>query len=456
MYFFRPSVLFALLVLCRAAAAGEIDLKSIIQPACEKHHAPAAIAAVVREGKIEGVGVWGVRALGGDAAEAGDLSMIGSCGKSVTRLLMARLVDRGKLSFDAKLSELLPDVPMREEYRSVTVGDVIAHRAGLRPYTEIGPRRTPQLFELKGTPREQRAAFAAHLLGEAPAAKPGSRFLYSNAGYGLLGHIAERICDAAFDEIVAREVFSPLGMHDARIGLPGEGPVKPHLTGHVRGPNGYEKASRDMALPALAPAGLMSCTISDFAKLGAALAWVESEDPGEFLRPATAKRIRELRPGGGALGEEGTPFFGGDGHYTAAFAIWPSQKLAIVVASNAGDNDAVCAAILEAVRAQCAPSARAVPQEEDEREAPTAPPIGISLAASDPETVIVQDVVSGSPAAAAGLMADDRLLSVNGIAIGQLPGPKLRAALAVDRIVLKVERAGKELELTVVRPPVKP
>lgn len=446
---FVLTAVFALLL--PFAAAGE-DLRSLLERECKKHQAPGALAAVVRDGKIVGVGAWGVRSLGGDPVAVNDLAMIGSCGKSVTRLLIARLADDGRLTFASTLEALLPDVAMRDEYKAVTVGDVIAHRAGLSAYTEIGPRITPHLFNQQGSPQEQRAAFIAHLLQEQPAAAPGTRFVYSNAGYALLGHLAERLAGRPYEDLVAAEVFKPLEMTSARIGLPTEAPGRAALIGHRRGPSGYQPAGRPRALPTLAPVGLMSCSISDFARLAGALVAVESDPPTGILKPESARRIRELRPGGGKLAGEGEPFFGGDGYYTAAFAIWPTQKLGIVVATNAGENDAVCAAALEAVRAKFAPSATPVPVEEGAAAGPPVVPLGILFDAREAGDIRITEVTADSIAAKAGVKAGDRLLAIDGVAMSEIPVRRLRERLAGKRVVLTLEREGAKRDVTLTRP----
>lgn len=438
------------LVVFAAAAPGDtVDLKELMAPVCKEHAAPAALAALIDGGKIHGLGVWGVRKLGGEPAAIDDLSMIGSCGKSVTRLLIGRMIDQGRLTPDATLGKLMPDVNMRDDYRGVTVAQLMHHRGGIQPYTEVGPERTPVIFALNGPPREARAAFLAHVLSEAPAAKPGTRTVYSNAGYSLLGHIAERVADVPYEALIEREVFAPLRMKDSRAGLPSDAPPKPHLVGHVRAGAGYRPAQREMRLGVFAPAGMMTCSIADFARLAGTLAAVEAGAPGEYLKPETARLIAELTPGGPS---EGVPFFGGDGQYTAAFALWPSRKLAIVVASNAGDNDAVCAALLEAIRAKYAPDARPVPREDGPGAPPDGPRLGISLRMADEGEAEIAAVEPGSAAERAGLKEGDRVVAIDGVKIVDIPQDKLRAALAGRRIVFKIERDGKPLEIAVVRP----
>lgn len=440
---------FSWLAVAIATPSEPADVGPLLKAVVEKHNAPGALAAVVKDGRIEAIGAAGVRKLGGEPAAVGDLSLIGSCGKSVTRLLLARLVDQGKLRFEDMLEKLLPDVKMRDEYRGVTLAQIMAHRGGLQPYSEVGPRRTPFLFSLSGAAREQRAAFVAHLLMEEPSAKPGTREVYSNAGFCLLGHIAERLTNIPFESLVEREVFAPLEMKDSFVGRPTARPGRPQLTGHRRASEGYVASTEGIELAVMAPAGMMTCTIGDFARLAGTLAQIEGGAASKFLKPETAKQIGEATPGGF---EEGVPYYGGDGNYTAAFALWPRQKLAIVVESNAGDNDAVCAAAIEALRAKFAPEVRAVPQEEGPGGRPSGPRLGISIRASNPDDVKIDSVEPGSIAEKAGLKAGDRILAINGTPMSEIPQEKLRPSLAGKQVKFKVEREGKTLDLVIERP----
>lgn len=433
------------------------DLKPLLERALAEHKAPGACAAVVRDGEIIAVGAAGVRKQGEAAPAArGDLVFIGSCGKSATRLLVGRLLDRGLLRFDSTLGELLPDdIDMRAEYRKVTIADLLGHRGGIQPYTEIGPRRTPILFEPdSGTAQERRARFIAHLLKEEPVAPPGTRFVYSNAGYGLLGHIAERLLKASYEDAMRKEVFEPLGMRSAIVGQPNSAPERVGLCGHVRTPDGYEPARQARPpLPAIAPAGLMSCTIDDFAKFAAFLAASEAGKPGSFFTPQTAAKLRELRPGDAG---EGELFFGGDGWYTACVATWPSRGLAIVVGTNAGENDDLCTAIADAARELCAPDApargrgvRGAPgaAQSPSGEAEGRPIYGFEIRAVD-DNWVVGRVTPGMPAEKAGLKEGDRIVAIGGRPLASLGEEDRREMLRKSPLRLHISRNGAEQELT--------
>ena len=57
---------------------------------------------------------------------------IGSCGKSMTAALYARLVEHGDASWGSPLSGVLSDLAIHPGWSSVTIDDVLVHRGGVR------------------------------------------------------------------------------------------------------------------------------------------------------------------------------------------------------------------------------------------------------------------------------------------------------------------------------------
>ena len=440
--------LFALGLGASPLLAGPVDLGTVIDPVRVETGVPGIAAAAIRDGQIVALGVSGVRAQG-DPTPVGpeDPFLIGSCAKAMLRVLVARLADAGTLSFDRTLGEALHDIPMREEYGPVTIAQILAHRGGIQPYTNIGPKRTPWLFALEGTPVEQRAAFTAHVLNEPPAMPPGSGEVYSNAGFGIVAHVAERLAGTPWEQLLREQVFAPLGMSTAKIGLPGSAEHPEAVRGHLRGEDGYQLAPGwRKPLPPIAPAGMVSCSIGDFARFAGKLALIEAGKPEGFLSPSAAANVGDSMPSDGPM--DGVPFFGGEGTFTAAFALWPSRGLAIVVETNGGDSDDVCQALIEAVRAAVAPDAPAGP-----RPAPSPPGrggFGFMLRAVD-DKLEVAEVLPGSPAAAAGLAKGDEIVKINGRPNAAMLPQERMDALHAESVTLTVRRDGKAIDVSLIR-----
>lgn len=434
---FLPAICSVSFLLGQSAPAP--DLGTLLEQVRAKTGAPGIAAAVVKDGKILAVAVRGVREQGKPAqVQPGDRFLVGSCTKPMTRLLLARLAQAGKLRFEATLADAFAGVPMREEYRGATVADLLRHTAGVPAYTRITPKETPIVFELQGEPHQRRERFAAHVLQQPPAAPPG-RFLYSNAGFVLLGSLAERIGGEPWESLMAKEVFTPLGMASAAIGRGEEkGPVP---SGHRRASEGFEPArSGPPVAGLLAPAGGVVLAVEDFARFAIAQIDAERGRGGSFLSEPTLKSMPSLRPADAAPGE-GEVFLGGEGTFTAAFATWPSFGFGVVVCTNAGDSDDACVAAVDALRAAFAPKIP-VPKREGGR----GRGLGVQLRAEEGGDLQVVAVAPGSPAARSGLQAGDRILAIGGKPVKDLGEGGIRSALQAPGAKLTLRRGAQTVE----------
>mgnify|MGYP001547680922 CR=1 FL=1 len=109
------SRLIALLCLVALAAtparAQEAPLPEVLAQAMEGNAVPAMGILVIRDGKVVGQAVRGVRRVGEPAPVVlSDRWNIGSDAKALTATLIGRLVDRGKLRWDTPLATMLPDL----------------------------------------------------------------------------------------------------------------------------------------------------------------------------------------------------------------------------------------------------------------------------------------------------------------------------------------------------------
>jgi CubicO group peptidase (beta-lactamase class C family) len=232
---------------------------------------------------------------------------------------------------------------------------LLAHAGGINPYhTTEG---WDWFYKLTGTPTEQRAAFAARLLREAPAFTPGTKHEYSNAGVALVGAMAERVTGRTYQQLVSDLVFAPLGGR-AAFGNPGLDAV-PQPFGHVRGFFGRVKIvapnDPDSTPPkVLEPSGDVSVSLPDYgAFLQMHLRGLEGlEGRDGVLRAATIKTLHTpVAPSDPAVGwalgwgvavRDGVELHGhtgSNGSYIAIAAIEPARDLAIAIITNIGGDD---------------------------------------------------------------------------------------------------------------------
>ena len=210
------------------------SLPDVLRSAIAGTTTPALGALIIRNGKVDEIAAVGLRRLGRpEQVQIGDAWLIGSCGKPMTTAMIARLVDRGVLSWTTPLSMMLPDLAqtMRPEYRSVTLVQLLSHRAGLPRGDELVDDRT---FSDPRPLPQQRVDFLALALKEPPVAVPGTVAHYSNAGFIAAGAIAERVTGVPHEDLMRREVFQPLGMSSVVFSQPTEGELSGHRDGRAR------------------------------------------------------------------------------------------------------------------------------------------------------------------------------------------------------------------------------
>ncbi|QWT21094.1 beta-lactamase family protein [Bacillus sp. NP157] len=132
---------------------------------------------------------------------------VGSLDKMFTAVAIAQLVEAGKLSWDATLAELVPEYPDQVAARHITVWQLLHHTAGLGDFLVPGYLQHSEAYL---EPRDYLG-----LIAKQPVqAAPGKQWIYSNAGYMLLGRIVENVSGERYEDYVQRHVFTPAGMHD--------------------------------------------------------------------------------------------------------------------------------------------------------------------------------------------------------------------------------------------------
>ncbi len=248
--------------------AASSDLGSRIEALRAGAKLPAVGAALVTVDGLQDVWVAGTRCAGGEErVAADDLWHLGSCTKSMTATLIALLVTRGDLSWDAALGDLLPDLAerMNLDHVDLTLIELLSHRAGIPNgvFPELADLRTCELSLV-----EQRAKIALAALGAANH-PPRGAFLYSNYGYVIAGHVAEVATKKSWEALIGELLFQPLGMTTAGFGAPGT----PGTDGNCDQPRGHLEDGQPIEPgpaadnpPALGPAGTVHASLSDWAK----------------------------------------------------------------------------------------------------------------------------------------------------------------------------------------------
>ncbi|MDI6699270.1 MAG: serine hydrolase domain-containing protein [Candidatus Saccharicenans sp.] len=134
---------------------------------------------------------------------------LGSINKVFTRVAIGKLAEQGRLKLDDRLRKFLPDYPNAEAREKVTVRHLVSMTSGIGDF--FGPEfdKSPKNFLRHN--RDYLKLFAHKPL----AFEPGTREMYSNGGYVVLGEIISAVSGFDYYDFIIRNIFEPAGMKDS-------------------------------------------------------------------------------------------------------------------------------------------------------------------------------------------------------------------------------------------------
>jgi D-alanyl-D-alanine carboxypeptidase len=330
----------------RAAGA---NAAQILEALRKKHDLPALAVVVVKEGKICDRAATGFRKEGDPTpVTTNDLFHIGSCTKSMTATLTAILIEEGKLRWDTTIAEVFPELKgrMDKQYEAVTVEQLLTHRGGV-PGT--APAAAWQrACEQQGTPAQQRREFIESVLAQPPEAAPGTKMIYSNQGYAIVGAMLEKLTGTPWETLITERVFKPLHMDSAGFGPPG-------TMGKVDQPWGHQRKLL-MTIPvqadnppAIAPAGRVHCSLDDLARF--TIFHMRRGATGGLLKPETLVKLHTPPDGGdyacgwvvlqrGWAGGNALMHNGSNTMWYVVMWLAPEKDFSVIVATNIAGPDA--------------------------------------------------------------------------------------------------------------------
>ena len=315
---------------------------------------PGVAIGIIQDGKVVMARGFGVRQLGKPAkVDADTRFMIASNTKALTTLMLAKLVDAGKLDWNARAEDVYPGFKLGDAATTdkVLVKHLICACTGV-------PRQDMEwLFEgEKQTP----ASVLTTLGTMQPTSGFGELFQYSNPMAAAAGYIGGQVAypgselGAGYDKAMQGLVFDPLGMHNTTFDY------AKAQTGDYAAPHGYDINHKvqvmgmglNDTIVASRPAGAAWSTVDDMLK------YVQMEidrgllpDGKRYIGEAALLQRREPQI---ALGvdknyamalmvdnSDGVTVIdhGGDlGGFHSNMMWWPEQKVGAVILTNADEG----------------------------------------------------------------------------------------------------------------------
>ncbi|MBN1534779.1 MAG: beta-lactamase family protein [Spirochaetes bacterium] len=154
---------------------------------------------------------------------------VASIGKTFTSMVIARLYERGLLSYGDPIADYLSGDLLQGLFlyrgtdysRQVLVRQLLNHTSGIADYFDDRPLSGEPIKErILSEPQrlwtpDDTIAFTRNT--QRAVAPPGRRFHYSDTGYNLLGKIIETVSGLPFHENLRAEIFDPLGMDESYL-----------------------------------------------------------------------------------------------------------------------------------------------------------------------------------------------------------------------------------------------
>lgn len=180
-----------------------------VAQAARDWHVPGLAIAVVSNDSLVFARGYGVAEVGKPApATEHTRFAIGSTTKAMTSAALGMLVDEGKLKWDDRVVDYLPELRLFDPYatRELTVRDILTHRSGL-PSVDLLWAVEENQYTMPEMIRRLRYV--------KPETSFRSTWSYNNVVYAIGGLLVERISGMPWDAFVRTRIFAPLGMRES-------------------------------------------------------------------------------------------------------------------------------------------------------------------------------------------------------------------------------------------------
>lgn len=236
------------------------EIDSTVTRAMQAFEVPGVAVGIVKDGKLIFSKGYGVRELGKSAPiDADTLFQIGSNTKAFTAAALGILVDEGKIHWDDRVTDYLPDFQMYDPYvtREFTIRDLLTHRSGL------GTGAGDLMFF--PTTDFTRAEIIHRLRYLKPVSSFRSKWDYDNLLYMVAGELIPVVTGQSWERFVQERILNPLQMRPCAASY---GLIKDRAdlaTPHQR-VQGEVKSVPVTDISVVGSAGTINCSINGMAR----------------------------------------------------------------------------------------------------------------------------------------------------------------------------------------------
>ena len=313
----------------------------------KEYKVPGIAISVIKSDQIY-YGVAGVKKHGESEKIALDSKFqIASNSKAITATIAALMVQQGKIAWDSKLLEIVPDLKgkIRNAYLNITLEELLSNRAKVQPFEEDDSQEwkgMPSSFSTENSKYE----FAEYALNLEPKTNLDKNHSYSNGGFIIAALMLEKSSGKSWAELV--EQFNQTFEVDTFLGFPNQEDVSGTF-GHKKKFGKYRavkpKDEQNFQFD-FSPAGNLSISIADLTSIiRNHLEGLMGQD--NVLKSTTYKKLHygfkdySLGWYNGHIGDTSQKFsyHGGSlGTFSSAIMLSADRETAIIILINSDDK----------------------------------------------------------------------------------------------------------------------
>lgn len=211
-YFKRTAPLFILVLFLSANLHAQIltakQIDSVVEKTLKTFNVPGIAVGVIKDGKLIHAKGYGVRSIK-DNLKVDEHTLFGvaSNTKAMTAASLGMLVDEKKISWDTKVTAVIPEFKLYDPYvtSEFTIRDLLTHRSGLG----LG---AGDLMIWPDSSTVDKTQLIHNLRFLKPVSSFRTKYDYDNLLYIVAGEIVARVSGLTYDEFIENRIFKPLGM----------------------------------------------------------------------------------------------------------------------------------------------------------------------------------------------------------------------------------------------------
>lgn len=237
------------------------QIDSITEKALKVFNVPGIAVAVIKDGKLIHSKGYGVRSVNtGVKMDENTLFGIASNSKAFTSAALGILVDEGKLKWDDKVTDYIPEFKLYDPYVTAefTIIDLLTHRSGMG----LGAGDLMFWPDSSDFTKKEMIHNIRYLK---KVSSFRTKYDYDNNLYIVAGEIVERVSRKTWEEFIETRIMQPLGMNNSAASFNRLKDKSNVIDPHAPVNGKVQVIGRDMSETANAAGGIYS-SIHDMSK----------------------------------------------------------------------------------------------------------------------------------------------------------------------------------------------